>query len=140
MVIPVKYLIKREAVKVEASTPLREAISIMAKEDIGSLLIFEGGKVVGILTERDVIKGLARGLTLERPVRDFGTIGRLITIEGEKGIQEAACDMKNHHIRHLVVVEGNEIVGVISIRDLLGEERVLESLSNLGSEEWGGSD
>lgn len=105
---------------VEPNTIVFHAIEIMAEKNIGGLLITENGKLVGIFTERDY----ARKLILKGKSSKDTQIGELMTknpftVTPESSIEECMQMMSNRRIRHLPVVSGDELVGVISISDVV---------------------
>jgi CBS domain-containing protein len=97
-----------------------EAIRTMLDAGVGSVVVCEGPEAVGIFTERDVLRlagnGAAFGTTL---LRDVMTPNPL-TASAEDGILAAAQLMGERNLRHLPVVEGGNLVGIVSIRDVLG--------------------
>lgn len=98
---------------------LRDAARAMDERGVGSVVVMDGEDLVGILTERDLLHMLAADgdpdvdLVADHMTPDVVTAG----IDWE--VYEAAAEMTDHHIRHLVVVAGEEIRGIVSIRDLL---------------------
>lgn len=96
------------------------ALERMAEKNIGALLVCEGEQVVGIFSERDYArKVVLRGLvSRDLPVRDVMTPG-VITITPKQTIEECMALMTARHIRHLPVLEGGRLVGVISIGDVV---------------------
>jgi CBS domain-containing protein len=97
-----------------------EAIRTMLDAGVGSVVVTEGPELVGIFTERDVLRlagnGAAFGTTL---LRDVMTPSPL-TASADDGILAAAQLMGERNLRHLPVVEGGNLVGIVSIRDVLG--------------------
>jgi CBS domain-containing protein len=86
----------------------------------GSLLVMEGEHMVGILTERDVLRAIAHGMDpLQVPVKDLMRTD-VITVGPQTTLKEAAKLMATKWIRHLPVVEGSKVVGILSQRDLTG--------------------
>jgi CBS domain-containing protein len=99
---------------------LAEASSKMWQQQTGSLLVIDGKRLIGIVTERDVLKNVAEGREPKSvSLRDVMT-RNVVTIPPETSLHDAARIMFEHWFRHLPVVsEGGEILGVISLRDLL---------------------
>ncbi len=103
-----------------ASDSLRTAASRMWAQQTGSLLVMDGDQLVGIITERDVMKAVARGLDLDgTPVSAIMT-SNVLTVTPTTSLHEAARHMAARWIRHLPVVDGGTVVGVVSQRDLVG--------------------
>lgn len=110
----------REVISCETSLPLREAVSLLARERIGALPVLDGGQVVGVFSERDVIHQLeADGPALfERTVGEVMT-APAITVTPETTVLEALGLMTRRRVRHLPVVKGGRIVDFVSIGDLV---------------------
>ncbi|MEN2999348.1 MAG: CBS domain-containing protein [Acidilobaceae archaeon] len=113
----VSELVRREPLKVSPSQTLLQAAKIMAENNVGSVLVAEGERLVGIFTERDLLRAVARGAPLDSPVEAFMS-RNLITISPRDTVFKAIELMTKHNIRHLPVVEGERLIGVISIRDV----------------------
>ena len=101
-------------------TPVAEAIQQMVERSIGSLIVLdEAGKMVGIITERDVLRAVHKytsDLSKYR-VRDLMTT-RLITGRPEDSVDKVRSMMTENHIRHLPVVENENLLGVITFHDV----------------------
>lgn len=85
----------------------------------GSVVVLEDGRLVGILTERDLLAAVAAGSGLEEATVGEHMTREVVTADGDWEVYEAAAEMTDHHIRHLVVTADGDVVGVLSIRDLL---------------------
>lgn len=100
------------------SDPLTEAATRMWRQQTGSLLVMDGDELLGIVTERDVMKAVARGLDLATtPVNAIMT-ATVATVEPATPVTEAARQMAERWIRHLPVVENGRVIGMVSQRDL----------------------
>ena len=105
---------------------LADAASKMHFEEIGSLAVLRQGHFAGIITERDLVRAIADGVdTASTAVAGYMTEDPILA-NPEDGTQEAAARMVVLGIRHLPVVVGSEVVGMISIRDLLEEAALAE--------------
>jgi CBS domain-containing protein len=92
----------------------------MWRQQTGSLLVMDADELVGIITERDVMKAVAQGRDVDAtPVSDVMTRD-VLTIVPNTSAHEAARHMAARWIRHLPVVDGGKVVGVVSQRDLVG--------------------
>lgn len=111
----------REVISCEAATPVREAISILAKQRIGALPVLSEGTVAGIFSERDVVHLFESGGTgmLDRTVGEVMT-APAITVTAETTVLEALGLMTRRRIRHLPVLDPvGRIVDFVSIGDLV---------------------
>ena len=107
-------------VSVGADTPVREAVALLAEKRIGALPVVDGDRVAGIISERDVIYCLASdgAAMLDWPVARVMT-APAITIEPTVPALAALSQMTRRRIRHLPVVEGKKLIGLVSIGDLV---------------------
>lgn len=103
-----------------ADDTLAQAARKMREQQTGSLLIMEGGSLLGIFTERDLLKSVAGGGDpLTTTVKETMSTD-VVTIGPQASLNEAASLMATKWIRHLPVVEGETVVGMLSQRDLTG--------------------
>ena len=96
------------------------ALTVMAEKNIGALVVREGERVVGIFSERDyarqvVLKGKA---SKDTPLRDVMT-SRVVFVRPEQNIEECMALMTDKHIRHLPVLADGQLIGVLSIGDVV---------------------
>jgi CBS domain-containing protein len=116
----VSEVMTRASITESPSESLKTAAAAMWAQQTGSLLVMEGDTLLGIITERDIMKCVARGLDFEHTsVSDVMTKG-VQTATPYTTVSEAARQMASRWIRHLPVVEDNKVVGMISQRDLVG--------------------
>jgi CBS domain-containing protein len=110
----------RDIVSVRAETPVRDAVALLAEKRIGAMPVIEGDRVVGIMSERDVIYCLSSdgAAMLDWPVGRVMT-APAITIEPGVSALAALSQMTRRRIRHLPVVEGERLIGFVSIGDLV---------------------
>ena len=121
---------------VSPETSVLDALKLMAEKQIGALLVLEGDQIVGIVSERDFVRKIAQMnlCAVESPVRDYMTT-RVIIIKPDNSIDDCMALMTDKHIRHLPVMEGGSLVGMISIGDLVkeaikGYETTIKQLEN----------
>ena len=113
-------LVSRNIETVEHDSILREAAITMRDKKIGSLLVVRGGKKIGIISETDIArKAVAEGASVETTTVESIMSAPIITIDRQATPEMANDLMKDHGIRHLGVTEDEEIIGIISVRDLL---------------------
>jgi len=110
----------RDIVSVEAGTRVRDAVALLAEKKIGAMPVLDGERVVGIMSERDVIYCLSSdgAAMLDWPVSRVMT-APAITIESKVSILAALSQMTKRRIRHLPVVDGERLIGFVSIGDLV---------------------
>lgn len=110
----------RQVWSISPDATVFEAISRMAHKEIGSLVVMDGEEFVGIITERDyarkvVLWGRASPATQVREIMG----SRTITARPEQTIEECMGTMTQERVRHLPVVEGDKLIGIVSIGDLV---------------------
>jgi CBS domain-containing protein len=106
---------------IEADATVFDAIKRMVEANVGSLLVFEGDKLAGIVTERDYLRRVTlEGRTeKETPVRDIMT-SPLVYVTSETSLDECMAVMTARRIRHLpVLADDREVLGLVSIGDLV---------------------
>ncbi len=99
-----------------------EAIKILAEKGVGALMVMDKGKLVGILSERDYTRKIALlgKNSKETKVRDIMTANVLV-VTPQTRTRQCMAIMSEKNIRHLPVVDGNTVVGMLSIRDLMND-------------------
>jgi CBS domain-containing protein len=112
---------------VKANETVFKALRVMAAANIGSVLVMEDGRIIGIFTERDYAKkGELEGRTAkETRVREVMT-KEMYTVTTNTSTDDCMALMMKYHIRHLPVVENGKLVGIVSMRDVVAaalEER-----------------
>ena len=109
-------------VSVGKDAPVLEAIRLMAEYHIGAVLVMQGEELVGIASERDYArKVILQGKSShDIPVREIMT-GTVITVQPRHTVEQCMALMTNKRIRHLPVMDGDRLVGVLSIGDLVKE-------------------
>jgi CBS domain-containing protein len=97
-----------------------EAIAMMADKNVGALLVMEGEKLAGIISERDYTrKVFLRGKSSKQTRVDEIMSGNVAVTHAQEGVEECLRMMTDKRIRHLPVLDGDKVVGVISIGDLV---------------------
>jgi CBS domain-containing protein len=114
----VAHNMSRDLLTVSAGDHLGEAAKRMVARGVGAVLVMEGEKLQGILTERDLMRAVAGGYSDEARVSDWMT-RHPETVDADDATDHAASLMIHGGFRHLPVVQGDRVVGIISIRDLM---------------------
>jgi CBS domain-containing protein len=114
-----KEIMTSDVFTIEREATVADVAGIMLKRRLGSAVVMDGSWVSGIFTERDVVRAAASGkdLTSSR-VSDWMTSDP-VTVEGGLEAEEAAELMMSSGFRHLPVVEGQTLVGIVSLRDVI---------------------
>jgi CBS domain-containing protein len=112
----------REVYSITPEARVFDALKLMADKDVGALVVQEGGKLAGILSERDYArKVILQGKSShDITVRDIMT-GKVITVGPEQTVEDCMALMTGKRIRHLPVIEGGRLAGLLSIGDLVKE-------------------
>ncbi len=119
----IKQVLREKGVRVHTTGPndtVYDAIRKMADENIGSLIVMDDGKIVGIITERHyarnvVLKGRASPSTQVRDVMETN----VLYAQPDQSVEECMAIMTDKRVRHLPVMEGEQLVGLVSIGDLV---------------------
>ncbi len=126
----------REVLSVGPDSTVYDAVELMADRNIGALLVLEGERVLGIVTERDyarqvILKGKA---SKDTPVRDIMT-QRVVFIRLEQSVDDCMAVMTDKRCRHLPVLEDGKLAGILSIGDVVkavisDKQFIIEQLEN----------
>ena len=118
--ITVGQLMKKDLVTVDAGTSVVEAAKLMKACNVESVLVAQKSRIVGIVTESDIVKKFvgADRVAYFVPVEDIMSTP-LVGIEERRPLTEAANLMDKHQTRHLGVTKNGSVVGIFSVRDLL---------------------
>ena len=117
--VKVKEIMTKNPIKIEADQTVRDAVNLMTENKIGSLLVYKRGEIIGILEESDILRNaLAKDLNVY-VVKVEEVMSVPFIIDEEKSDDEASDLMNRHHVRHLAVTEDSEIIGIISMVDLI---------------------
>jgi len=114
-----KEIMTGEVYTTTRDAPVAQVAASMLKGRFGSAIVMEGSWLTGIFTERDVLRAAASGADLtSSPVADWMT-NDPVTAGAAMDADEATEIMMSRGFRHLPVVEGNTLIGIVSLRDLL---------------------
>jgi CBS domain-containing protein len=114
-----KEALRRSGIAIEPGRTIQVAAEIMEQTGVGALAIVDGDQLVGIVTDRDLVRrGLARGLALDARV-DAVMTAPVVTIDAGADLHDAFALFRIHALRRLAVVEDGQFVGMVAIDDLL---------------------
>src|SRR5690349_10915106 len=137
----VSEVMTRDVQTVSPDQPVQQAASFMLSADAGSIPVTDGGRLIGMITDRDIaVRGIAKGYGPDTPVRELMT-DDLIVANSDDDIEEAASRMSQAQVRRLPVVdEDQQLCGIVSLGDLSREtdrdcaSEALEGVSQPGGE------
>ncbi|PKQ08381.1 MAG: inosine-5-monophosphate dehydrogenase [Alphaproteobacteria bacterium HGW-Alphaproteobacteria-12] len=117
-----------DVTSVSPDTTLRDVAVLLTERRIGAAVVIQDKKVMGIVSERDIVKAVAGGggNALNAPVRDVMT-SRVITCSLNDSVDELMDSMTMGRFRHLPVIENGELVGIVSIGDVV-KHRIAETV------------
>ena len=122
MAMRIRQFYRPEIFRADLDDSLLEAAARMDRHEVGALAVFEGGTLIGMISERDVTRAVAQEADpRSATVAQFMSLS-VLTADEEETSAEVAQRMLDAGVRHLPVVKGGEVVGTISIRDLLALE------------------
>lgn len=108
---------------VSPQATLRDALQVLSDHDIGAVVVVDQGQLVGIFSERDLARQLAisENLSLDTPISKLMT-SQVYYVKPDQFVEDCMALMSEKHIRHLPVLEGEKIVGMVSIGDIVKEQ------------------
>ncbi len=122
----VSEIMQRDVVKTAPTSTLEEAAKDMRQRNVGSIVVVDAEKVVGVLTERDFLKQAALGSDPKQVKVRSAMSSPAISCEPSTKIDDAYSIMRKHRIRHLVITDNKgKPVGVLSIRDLIANGQLI---------------
>ena len=126
----IRNLVGGETVACGRDVTLADASALMIAEDVGSVAIVDGATLLGILTERDIVRAVAAEANLDTATTRQWMTADPDVCDPDLSIEDAARWMLSAGYRHLPVTEGNRLLGVVSIKDVLW---ALDGASGLGA-------
>ena len=104
---------------VTPASPVREAVALMVRQDIGSVVVLEDGALAGLVTLRELVKGLESlgARLLETPVREVMN-ARPAVVHPEDSADSLRSTMTELHVTHVPVLQGDRLVGIVSFHDI----------------------
>jgi len=109
----------RRVIALSVGDSLAAAAGAMSEEDIGAVAVFDSHGLRGIISERDLIRALGDEIDLEGEEVDDYMTTTAVLIEEDRTLEDAILQMDEHGIRHLIVAQSGDPVGMISVRDVI---------------------
>ncbi|QYX58674.1 CBS domain-containing protein [Roseovarius sp. SCSIO 43702] len=117
----VNRIMRKPVTVITPDTPVQAAAALMAKLEVGALPICENGRLVGIVTDRDIVVRWAMKVVCDRPVSEIMT-PRVATCLADQTVEQAAYLMSDLQVRRLVVLNGEEeVVGMLTVGDIAND-------------------
>jgi CBS domain-containing protein len=134
--ISIRDLLKKKGNQVWSTTldsSVLDSLKLMDQKDVGALLVLDKGQIVGIVSERDVVRSIARTerCVLNTTILEYMT-KNVITVHPDQTVDDCLQLMTEKHFRHLPVVEEDKLLGLISIGDVV-KEIITSKESTIGS-------
>ncbi len=115
---PVTRVMTWPVATVETQTTLDLVAQKLAEDEVGAVLVLSEHGLAGLISERDVVAHVAEGSDLSRLSAGDVMSSDLITVQGDASVLDAARAMNEALVRHVPVLDGSDVVGVVSIRDV----------------------
>jgi len=128
----VKDVMHKNVIVATSDATIKEASKVMAEYEIGSLIIMKGKKIVGIITESDIIKSVAKDTDVTTTTLEDIMSEKVVTVDPEATIEEAVDLMVKNKIKRLPVVEEEKVKGIITATDIIVvEPKLIASIASL---------
>jgi len=130
----VKEIMTRNVITAQRDTPLREAAETMADNHIGCIVVKSGGKVIGMITDRDILIFIAdeRHRNLDSYMVKDAMTDYVITIRSTSTVEKAAELMTENRIKKIPVLENDRLVGIITMSDIIWQQpKLMRELSQV---------
>ncbi|HEV2887221.1 MAG TPA: CBS domain-containing protein [Jatrophihabitans sp.] len=134
MATTVSDVMTRDPETIEASEPVVEAARRMRDVDCGDVIVLDNGRVVGIVTDRDIaIRVVAENKDPSTPVSEACSASDLQTVAPDTSLEQAVQLMRTHAVRRLPVVENDQAVGILSLGDIAIEQDENSALADISA-------
>lgn len=129
----VEHVMSKDVIAVDKNTPLNEIALIMKENDIGFLPIYENKKIVGIITDRDIVTRILANN--DNYLKDYYNKD-ILSIDYDEDISKALSLMNEHKVKRLLVTKGKKVIGVLSLSDIFSyvkEDDLLKAIKSIWS-------
>jgi signal-transduction protein with cAMP-binding, CBS, and nucleotidyltransferase domain len=118
--LPVSQLIGDEVVRVATDATIHVVAQALTNDGVGAVLLGDEGRPTALVSERDIVRSVAAGHDPASTPANTVASRELVWCDVESTVEEVAAEMLSRYIRHVLVEEDGELVGIVSARDLLG--------------------
>jgi len=129
----IKEVLKRGIITTAITSPVHEVANIMKEHNIGFLPVLKGDKIVGVITDRDiVINAISNNCDNSQSIEDYIS-KNIVKIDYNREIKDALDLMRTHKIKRILVVDGEKFIGVLSLSDIIekDEKGVLNTIKTI---------
>jgi CBS domain-containing protein len=127
--VPISEIMKSSVIKLDVSSSVLDVANVMIENGVGSIILTKNKEAVGIITERDIVeKVTTKNITPEKVKAEEIMSSPIISAEPSTSVIDASGIMVKSNIRRLAVANGGDIVGIITVRDILTISPVLNTI------------
>jgi len=116
--IPIKQFMTRGIMGIDKNETIKNACKKMIEFGISSLAVLENEKIVGFLTKKDIIEGIAKGFSVDEKIKKIMS-KNLVFCDSSVPIEEVLNIMANFQVRHILIKEKGEFIGIFSLKDII---------------------
>ena len=116
--IPIKQFMTRGIMGIDKNETIKNACKKMIEFGISSLAVLENEKIVGFLTKKDIIEGIAKGFSIDEKIKKIMS-KNLVFCDSSVPIEEVLDIMANFQVRHILIKEKGEFIGIFSLKDII---------------------
>ena len=116
--IPIKQFMTRGIMGIDKNETIKNACKKMIEFGISSLAVLENEKIVGFLTKKDIIDGIAKGFSVDEKIKKIMS-KNLVFCDSSVPIEEVLDIMANFQVRHILIKEKGEFIGIFSLKDII---------------------
>lgn len=118
--LAISTLIGNPVVDLPSACSLKDVVDTLIDGDVGIVVLKEADRVVGVVSERDVVRALHDSKDIDATKATEVASANISWCDSSASVNEVASEMTDHYVRHVLVEKGGELVGVVSARDLVG--------------------
>lgn len=129
----IKEIVNKNLIAIDINTTIYDAANVMKKYNIGFLPVFSNKKIMGVITDRDIVVNcVASNSNIDQKIEDYIN-KNIISIDWNREIREALNLMKINKVKRVIIADSKKIIGVLSLSDILetNEKNTLETIKSI---------
>jgi CBS domain-containing protein len=134
--MPIASIMADQVARIPAHATVREVAEALRDADVGVLAIFEGDQLVGVTSERDVMHAVADGRDLTTTTAGDLAHTSIVWADSTAPVADVAAEMMEQYVRHVLVEDDGELVGIVSARDVLGVYAAIDTGADEPADPW----